>query len=343
MQIPSNPNILTEDVVQSAKKKLTASYDPVHLLQWAHSANFQMIVEIKARKREWQAVLNDGKAGREAKFEVRTPWSDPTDCMDSLIATIYYDPQSGSGGDYTFSITERFFAIGLCGSYVVESPLFHCATEQQLLDYLGDKETPFKRYLHLEHIMEQMRYSERGQAAARELFRIQKEKEEAERPPSQKASQTQSSPVSLYLELTEPSYCLHPYEWQDLDEGMKLLKESIGGWWKPRFLIDETAHRAYEFMDTMLILQTVTDEDIDWHSLKGISDKALGRAKAHSGLLPTLIRHFQNGEAEVMWQINPDGRYYMDDDGFGMTDDDEIALWGKIDRTGKVVQKFKYK
>ena len=32
----------------------------------------------------------------------------------------------------------------------------------------------------------------------------------------------------------------------------------------------------------------------------------------------------------------------MYDDGFGMTDDEEIALWGKIDREGNVVEKFKY-
>jgi len=44
----------------------------------------------------------------------------------------------------------------------------------------------------------------------------------------------------------------------------------------------------------------------------------------------------------VRWQINPDGRYYMDDDGFGMTDDEEITLLGKIDRTGKVVVPFSY-
>ena len=40
------------------------------------------------------------------------------------------------------------------------------------------------------------------------------------------------------------------------------------------------------------------------------------------------------------WQLNPDGRYYMDDDGFGMTDDEEINIYGFIDTDGKVVVKF---
>lgn len=47
--------------------------------------------------------------------------------------------------------------------------------------------------------------------------------------------------------------------------------------------------------------------------------------------------------AEVRWQLNPDGMYYRDEDGFGMTDDEEINLYGAIDRKGKVVKKFTFK
>lgn len=32
--------------------------------------------------------------------------------------------------------------------------------------------------------------------------------------------------------------------------------------------------------------------------------------------------------------------YYMDEDGYGMTDDDEVEIYGFIDRCGKVVVKF---
>ena len=45
--------------------------------------------------------------------------------------------------------------------------------------------------------------------------------------------------------------------------------------------------------------------------------------------------------AEVSWQLNPDGRYYMDEDGFGMTDDEEIEIYGFIDQNAKVVVKFR--
>lgn len=175
MPQPTNPNILTEDTVRQARLKLTSDYNPEHLLQWAHSANFQMSLEIKHHPREWQAMLQDGNDGKEAKFEVYTPWSDPSDCMDLLIATIYYHPNTPDDKGNVFFITEQFYAVGLVGPVRIESPLFHCATEKQLLDYLDDKETPFKRYLHLEHIMEQMRNSERGQAYAYQLRKQQEE------------------------------------------------------------------------------------------------------------------------------------------------------------------------
>ena len=42
----------------------------------------------------------------------------------------------------------------------------------------------------------------------------------------------------------------------------------------------------------------------------------------------------------MRWEVNPDGKYYRDEDGFGKTDDDEINLEGAIDRKGNVVKKF---
>ena len=57
---------------------------------------------------------------------------------------------------------------------------------------------------------------------------------------------------------------------------------------------------------------------------------------------PSFIREFRNGVAQVDWQLNPDGRYYMDDDGYGMTPDVEINIHGFIDRNGHVLVKFRY-
>ena len=147
----------------------------------------------------------------------------------------------------------------------------------------------------------------------------------------------------LYREL-----CLSQYQGlslvqNDLGEDMALVTQVIGRYWKPRYLMDKEARCAYEFMSIDEVLQIVTDEDIDWDSLKGLPQDAFDRAKAHSFHFPGHVYQYKNGVAEVEWQLNPDGMYYRDEDGFGMTDDEEINLYGAIDRKGKVVKKFTLK
>lgn len=146
----------------------------------------------------------------------------------------------------------------------------------------------------------------------------------------------------MYMLLNSDHYTKGRYRISDMGEDMSLIEQSIWSWRKPRFLLDHRSHCAYEIMNANYELVTVTDDDIDWESLKNLPDNAIARAVAHNALYPTLVHCFHNGKAEVEWQINPDGKYWMDDDGFGMTNDQEIALFGSIDRTGKVLEKFSY-
>ena len=152
-----------------------------------------------------------------------------------------------------------------------------------------------------------------------------------------------SEEEKLYKRLCAPQNKDRPYEQRDLGEGMTLVNQVIGEYWKPRYLMDNEAKCAYEFMSIDEVLQIVTDEDIDWGSLKGLPQDAFDRAKAHSFHFPGHVYQYKNGVAEVEWQLNPDGMYYRDEDGFGMTDDEEINLYGAIDRKGKVVKKFTLK
>ena len=152
-----------------------------------------------------------------------------------------------------------------------------------------------------------------------------------------------SEEKKLHKKLCAPQYKDYPYEQRDLGEGMTLVNQVIGEYWKPRYLMDNEAKCAYEFMSIDEVLQIVTDEDIDWDSLKGLPQDAFDRAKAHSFHFPGHVYQYKNGVAEVEWQLNPDGMYYRDEDGFGMTDDEEINLYGAIDRKGKVVKRFTLK
>ena len=66
------------------------------------------------------------------------------------------------------------------------------------------------------------------------------------------------------------------------------------------------------------------------------------RAKDLSFHFPSFIYGYKNGVAKVQWQLNPDGMYYMDDDGFGMTPDEEYNIYGFIDRRGRVLSEFRH-
>ena len=147
---------------------------------------------------------------------------------------------------------------------------------------------------------------------------------------------------TLYHALTKPEYQSRgDVDITDLGEDMTLVKESICGWWKPRFLLDNKTQEAYEFLDMNEHFVKFSENDVEWSILRDVPGDAWGRARTGNATYPTHVGKFENGIAKVWWQINPDGRYFMDEDGYGMTDDEEIELMGAIDRTGKVVKKYR--
>lgn len=144
----------------------------------------------------------------------------------------------------------------------------------------------------------------------------------------------------LYEVLQADTYKSDLYQTWDLGEGMSVLHKNIMGWYKPRFVLNQNKKTAFEFMDSYETLVTITEDDVDWGTLKKLPDDVVYVAQCLSFHYPSFIRAFRNGVAEVQWQLNPDGRYYMDDDGFGMTSDVEMNIYGFIDTEGKVVVKF---
>lgn len=151
-----------------------------------------------------------------------------------------------------------------------------------------------------------------------------------------------NSPEELYVKLSAKEYQTYPYRTEDCKEQMATVERVILNYWKPLYLMDHASKQAFRFMDMSQTLLSVTLDDIDWNSLKKLPEEIVHRAKTLNAFFPTLIGWYEHGTARVRWEINPDGRYYMDEDGFGMTDDEEISLIGFIDRQGKVVKKFRY-
>lgn len=145
----------------------------------------------------------------------------------------------------------------------------------------------------------------------------------------------------MYAMLEKDEYRQYPFSVKDLGDGMAIVDEVISGYWKPRFLVDNRAKRAVEFMDVNYRLKTVEEKDVDWDSLSALPEKAISIARNFLLRYPSFVKMFKNGVAEVSWQLNPDGYYFMDSDGFGMTDDKEVTVYGFIDRNGKVVVPFR--
>ena len=146
----------------------------------------------------------------------------------------------------------------------------------------------------------------------------------------------------LYIVLSTMDFTRNGYRVSELGEGISVIEQVIWGWWKQRYLIDNKNCRAYEIMDGNMDFVNFTTDDIDWDSIKQLPEKAKIRAQEMSAQFPTFIRGFRKGIAKVSWQLNPDGRYYMDDDGFGMTSDEEITVYGYIDSEMNVLVKFQY-
>ena len=49
----------------------------------------------------------------------------------------------------------------------------------------------------------------------------------------------------------------------------------------------------------------------------------------------------ENGNIIMIWQVQPDGMYWRDEDGYGMTPDEEIRLYSFIDKNGRFTAPFK--
>ena len=154
-------------------------------------------------------------------------------------------------------------------------------------------------------------------------------------------SQAVAQAKAYYAQLTSPEYQKY-FRIEDAGDRMSLAEEVICQYWKPRYLMDNNTKCAYEFLNVNEKFGTITTDDIDWDSLKGLPEEAIQRARDLNVHYPTRVRNFENGVAQVSWQLNPDGMYFMDEDGFGMTDDDEVEIYGFIDRQGKILVKFQH-
>lgn len=113
----------------------------------------------------------------------------------------------------------------------------------------------------------------------------------------------------------------------DSSDGSMWLCRNDGG---TRRLITLVEHGEVKFL---------TEADIEPSTLRLIKHQCpylAFKARYRFWVFP-----FTGSKAAVEWTVRPDGSYYADSDGFGMTDNEEITLHGFIDTNGRPIGKFR--
>ena len=105
--------------------------------------------------------------------------------------------------------------------------------------------------------------------------------------------------ASLYQKLQSTLYKYGTYKKENLGEGMILVEELKGGYWKPRYLIDIETETACELMDSDCCLLTITADDIAWETIETLPAQLKERARTLNAYFPTIISGYHDGVAEV--------------------------------------------
>lgn len=148
------------------------------------------------------------------------------------------------------------------------------------------------------------------------------------------------SPEQLY-DTAKTLTTHYGYRLKSLGEGMSVICLLSCDYLHPRIILDDNRRRAYEFVDEHERLKKVRPCDIDMVSLGGLPGECLKRVRERDFGYCSLVFNYEDGLALVRWQLNPDGRYWADEDGFGMTADKEVNIYGVIDAECNVVVPFK--
>ena len=107
---------------------------------------------------------------------------------------------------------------------------------------------------------------------------------------------------------------------------------------KQRILVNTALQKAYTVVDNDGSLVSFTKDDIDWDSVSELENNH--NAYSLKACYYFGIDDYKDGKACVHWMLYPDGRYFADEDGFGMKDNDEVNVCGVIDTECRVVVKF---
>lgn len=122
---------------------------------------------------------------------------------------------------------------------------------------------------------------------------------------------------------------------RNLGEGMSIAEKSPA---REMYLINHITHEAWMIRSFSGTLIQWTTADVDMEELKDVENSCNARIMwAQYGFN---IGLFKGGRAVVSWTLHPEGTYFADPDGFGMTDDEEVKVYGIVNTQCKIVKQF---
>ena len=115
------------------------------------------------------------------------------------------------------------------------------------------------------------------------------------------------------------------------------------GWRNYELYIANTITGKIRKLSTANCNLLVDDNDIDYDAIAKECENGIGNAQAKAIRYAGLNRWdgFKDGLCAISWMLYPDGRYFADEDGFGMEDNDEEEVYAIIDTDLNIVEPFR--
>lgn len=124
------------------------------------------------------------------------------------------------------------------------------------------------------------------------------------------------------------------------ERGEHILIFSRKGWGeKEMYMVNTSTQKAYHLVDRDGYIRSFSNDDIDPTVFEaGHTSRAAALIVEYTKLC---VSQFKDGKATIEWMLYPDGRYFADEDGFGMEDNDEVNIAAVIDEDCRVIERFK--
>ena len=123
------------------------------------------------------------------------------------------------------------------------------------------------------------------------------------------------------------------YDW---GEGMMLYGNG-----REEILVNTETKEVWTMVDENGHLVGFTKDDVDWEAIRKLehSGSAYTMTADYGGI--GRMSDFYNGKCTLCWTLYPDGRYFADEDGYGMEDNEEVVVYAVIDKHMHVLSPFR--